>query len=61
MSERYKVESGSRLGHGCCFSATVVDTMAPVDDDLARIVAECFDEERAQLIANALNSTKENT
>lgn len=61
MTTRYKVVSGSQSAH-CCFENTVVDTTKPVmiggkhyRDEYAP-VCECFDEEAAQLIADALNA-----
>lgn len=49
MKNRYAVLTESATGH-CCFEASVVDTER---DGLP--VAECFDEEDAQLVCDALN------
>lgn len=53
MNERYKAVEGSKTAH-CCFEATVVDTLASIDD--FAWVWECFDMENAQKIADALNA-----
>lgn len=64
---RYKVVEGSQSAH-CCFDATVVDTTKPTliggkpycPDGVPRYdsVCECFDEESANLIADALNRSQ---
>lgn len=64
--ERYIVVEGSQSGH-CCFDATVVDTSRPVvynetpyaPNGVQRYepVCECFDNEDARAIADALNAT----
>lgn len=51
-AERFFVEDGSALGHGCCFGATVFDRQKPEMDN---VIAECFDRETAERIATALN------
>ena len=54
---RYKVLARSKLGHGCCFNHTIVDTintegyMEGTDD----VVCECRGKENADNIAKALN------
>lgn len=57
--ERFFVEDGSALGHGCCFRATVFDRQNPmtrVQDKSDMIIAECLDRETAERIAAALNA-----
>lgn len=60
--ERFKVVDGSQSCH-CCFVCTVVDTTKPVmiGDHQYRNqfdpVCECFSDEEAAMICNALNST----
>lgn len=67
---RYQLREGSESGH-CCFNYTIVDTTKPVLSSQGKpfvdsrgrawfeTVCECFDEESAQKILRALNSTKE--
>ena len=43
--------------HGCCNSASVVDTTTLNPWSNSEVVAECFDIETAQMIALALNRT----
>lgn len=59
MSTRYKASEGSELGHGCCFNATIVDTMQPTYDGDGKVygyevICEC-DMKDADYIAHALN------
>lgn len=56
VSMRYQVVKGSQSAH-CCFEWTVVDTEQPLSfppGEFAQ-VCECFEEDGARLIANALN------
>ena len=57
---RYIVVKESLSGH-CCFGYTVVDTTYPVDKDgqydIESGLCECFDEESANIICHALNSS----
>jgi len=58
---RYAIVEGSQTGH-CCFNYTVVDTAKPslVNGEHYKgqfvEVCECFDEEDAKLICDALNA-----
>ena len=53
--DRYKVINESRSAH-CCFECTVVDTINDPDEIWGYpSVCECFDEESAKLICEALN------
>ncbi len=60
MADRYKVVDGSQSAH-CCFVSTVVDTTKPVMiggehyKGQFEPVCECFDEDAAKQIADALN------
>jgi hypothetical protein len=49
---RYRAVSGSVLGHGCCFRASVVYGSADNPD----VMCECFGMEDAERIAAALNA-----
>jgi hypothetical protein len=57
---RYRVVEGSQSAH-CCFVATVIDTTKPVliggkhYNGQYEPVCECFEQEDAQTIADALN------
>lgn len=57
---RYKIVEGSQSGH-CCFDWTIVDTTDPVMmhghqyEGQFEPVCECFNEEDAQLVVDALN------
>jgi len=61
MAHRYKIVDESQSAH-CCFSHTVVDTSRPKMiagkhyKDQYEIVCECFDEEDAVLVRDALNA-----
>lgn len=61
MNDRYQVVQGSQSCH-CCFDATVVDTTKKVIingkwyNGQYESVCECFDEEQARKIAEALNA-----
>ena len=55
---RFKVVNRSLSNH-CCFSHSVLDTgkkadYAGIDSD-SEVMCECFDEESAQMICDALN------
>lgn len=54
MADRYIVEKGSRTAH-CCFVATVVDTHETSSIGALGLMCECFSEEDARTIAEALN------
>lgn len=71
MTRRYQARSGSQLGHGCCFDATVVDTTRPVivgegtpteqqyvrnGEPMFEVFCECADMQDAERIADALNA-----
>lgn len=67
MTQRYAVYAGSKSSH-CCFDATVVDTTKPefiggehYKDIITgqfhyETVCECFTEEDAKLVCNAMNA-----
>lgn len=58
---RYAIVDGSQSVH-CCFDYTVVDTTKPCivggEHYKGRFesICECFDEEQAQLVCDALNA-----
>lgn len=63
---RYRVVPGSMRGHGCCFEASVVDTLQPVlvgvfplEDEKGQplyvSVCECVSVEVAEYVCTALN------
>jgi hypothetical protein len=58
---RYQVRDGSQSFH-CCFGYTVVDTTKPVMvgdqqyNNQFEAVCECYDEDDANAIADALNA-----
>lgn len=60
MNDRYLVVEGSQSGH-CCFDFTVVDSSEPLMlngehyKNRFKQVCECFYEEDARMIADALN------
>lgn len=54
-----RYQASHKVEHGCCWSASVMDTTAPpgfASDTGAGMVCECDDIETAILIADALNS-----
>ena len=61
---RFRVVDGSQSAH-CCFAATVVDTTQPVMvggehyNEQFESVCECFKEDDAKKIAEALNAAEE--
>lgn len=61
MNQRYQVIEGSQSSH-CCFDYTVVDTTQPdmIGDkhynDQYIAICECFGEEDAKAIADAMNA-----
>lgn len=64
MGERYKVIEESQLGHGCCFSATVVDTTknsaySTGENPQFVVVCEAHESETAHRIAKAMNDAEE--
>ena len=58
---KYAIVNGSQSAH-CCFDYTVVDTTRPYMiggkqyDGRFESICECFDEEQAQLVCDALNA-----
>lgn len=59
MTQRYQIMNKSITAH-CCFSHTIMDTTKPQDysDEFGEHfdpVCECFSEEDAQLVCQALN------
>lgn len=57
---RYLILPGSESAH-CCFEFTIIDTAAGKNDfgDWNKTMCECFDEEEATTICNALNNINE--
>lgn len=55
---RYKVVNESQSNH-CCFQATVVDTTKYSSPGQFKEVCECFEEEDAKRICEALNAQEQ--
>jgi hypothetical protein len=52
--KRYQVVDGSASSH-CCFDATVIDTHVMSPHGKPDWICECFDKQRANAIADAMN------
>lgn len=58
MSNGPRFQASEKVGHGCCWSASVTDTNSPPryeGDTGMGMICECESIETAQLIALALN------
>lgn len=53
---RFKVIEGSLLGHGCCFTATIVDTEGNGQEDYENVICDLVTVEWANTVATLLNN-----